>query len=359
MNIIIPRKNNFGILRLLFALTVVLVHMYDLTLNPKLEIISKLLSSKIAVDGFFVISGFLIFMSYENSPFLKEYFSKRVRRIYPAYFLVIIMCATLGVFLSELSMPQYFSVNFIKYLVANLFFLNMLQPTLPGVFLDNPVMPAVNGALWTIKIEVMFYCIVPILVYLMRRYNKLIVIIFFYIASYIYVLYFNNLADITGKRFYIELARQLPGQLSYFLSGTLLYYFFDVFFKNRHKILTIGIIGYIIGSHNFILSCIEPISLAILVIYLAFFIPEISFIEKYGDLSYGTYLYHFPIIQTFISLNLFQISPYFSLISILCVVLILAIFSWNLWEKPFIQRVSFRKFIWPLSKSATSHQGRF
>ncbi len=340
MNIIIPRKNNFDILRLFFALTVVMVHMYELSLSTKLEFIPKFLNSRVAVDGFFIISGFLIFMSYENSASLKEYFSKRFRRIYPAYFMVVVTCAILGVFFSKLSIEQYFSFGFIKYLSANLFFLNMLQPTLPGVFLNNQVMPVVNGALWTIKIEVMFYCIVPMLTYFMRRYNKAAVIIFIYVASCIYSLYFLHLAEVTGRNFYAELARQLPGQLSYFLSGALLYYFFDTFFRYRQRILIFGLIAYIIGSNNYGVSFIEPIGLAILVIYFAFCIQDISFVRKYGDLSYGTYLYHFPIIQMVISFNLFQIAPYLSLISIIIFVLMLSFFSWSLLEKPFLKKGS-------------------
>ncbi|HAW31021.1 MAG TPA: acyltransferase, partial [Planctomycetaceae bacterium] len=59
------KKNNFDLLRLLFASMVCLVHAYDVSDFGQLAILAGVLSSKVAVQGFFVVSGFLIVMSYE------------------------------------------------------------------------------------------------------------------------------------------------------------------------------------------------------------------------------------------------------------------------------------------------------
>ena len=83
------KSNNFDLLRFLFAFSVLLVHSYVLSGTEALSIISKLLSSEIAVKCFFVVSGFLIFMSYENSNNTARFFLKRALRIYPAYFSII------------------------------------------------------------------------------------------------------------------------------------------------------------------------------------------------------------------------------------------------------------------------------
>jgi peptidoglycan/LPS O-acetylase OafA/YrhL len=82
-------NNNFDLLRLLFAGMVCLVHAYQLSGQADLLWITRFCSSQIAVESFFVLSGFLIFMSYEKSSSLYSYFSKRIRRIYPAYFIVV------------------------------------------------------------------------------------------------------------------------------------------------------------------------------------------------------------------------------------------------------------------------------
>ena len=137
------------------------------------------------VDAFFVISGFLIFMSYERTSSLRRYAIKRARRIYPAYLCIILLCA-FGLFtLSGLPVDQYFSADWFKYLVANLTFLNFLAPSLPGVF-ENNLLQAVNGALWTIKIEVMFYCSVPLIVWFAQRFGRLPVLLGLFTLSSLY-----------------------------------------------------------------------------------------------------------------------------------------------------------------------------
>ena len=71
------RQNNFDLLRFLFAFIVLLVHAHVLSGADELSILSAVLSSEIAVKSFFVVSGFLIFMSYENSRSLRSYFENR------------------------------------------------------------------------------------------------------------------------------------------------------------------------------------------------------------------------------------------------------------------------------------------
>lgn len=179
------KHNNFDFLRLLFALIVVFAHCQALTGMEELKSYMLFLSPEIAVKGFFVISGFLIFMSYERSTTLKSYATKRFRRIYPAYFTTIMICALGFSFISALPISEYFSVPFIKHLIANLGFMNFLSHDLPAVFEGNQL-TAVNGALWTLKIEVMFYAAVPLIVYLCRRWKRLPCLITLYFLSVLY-----------------------------------------------------------------------------------------------------------------------------------------------------------------------------
>ncbi len=77
----------------------------------------------------------------------------------------------LGVCFSQLSAADYFSVDWLKYVAANLLFLNFIHQDLPGLFSINNL-NAVNGALWTLKIEVMFYVCVPLFVFMMRKFGR-------------------------------------------------------------------------------------------------------------------------------------------------------------------------------------------
>lgn len=149
------KYNNFDLLRFIFAFMVFLVHSHVLSNEKDLTILSVIFSSEIAVKSFFVVSGFLIFMSYENSSNIRSYLNKRFRRIYPAYFVTIVLCVCLGAFISSFSLQDYFSLKLLKYLICNLFFLNFIQPNLPGLFESN-TLQAVNGALWTLKSKCFF-----------------------------------------------------------------------------------------------------------------------------------------------------------------------------------------------------------
>ena len=80
--------NNFTILRLILAMLVVFGHFKILSGLPIGNIIHSY--ADFAVDAFFIVSGYLIYGSFDNSPRLKSFAIKRFFRIYPLYFIIII-----------------------------------------------------------------------------------------------------------------------------------------------------------------------------------------------------------------------------------------------------------------------------
>jgi peptidoglycan/LPS O-acetylase OafA/YrhL len=331
------RRNNFDLLRLLFAGTVGLVHASVLSGQDELEWIVAVVSSDVAVQGFFVISGFLIFMSYERSQSLTTYLGKRARRIYPAYFVVVTLCALLLWTVSSLDFLDYFSFSWLKYLVSNLAFLNFLHPTLPGVFETNKLQ-AVDGALWTLKIEVMFYAVVPIIVYLFSRFGRFAIMITIYFMSVGYAWFMTAQALRTGSDFYAFLARQLPGQMTYFIAGAFVYYFLPLFERNLPYFLAFAII-VLLMNFFYPLPTIQPMALAFIVLFFGLYLYVGNF-GKFGDFSYGVYIIHFPIIQLLVHLGWFRFYPLLSLIAATTLTLIGAFAMWHLVEKRFLSRRS-------------------
>lgn len=330
------RHNNLDLLRLVFSYGVIYVHCLILSgTNERLLPFSYSVES--AVQGFFLISGYLVFSSYERSSTLKSYFSKRARRIYPAYFFVI-MAAAFGLyFVSQENALGYFGIDWLKYATANLAFLNFAAPTLPGVFTGNPA-PAVNGALWTIKVEVAFYLAVPIIVAIMRWGGRLPVLVVLYLSSYAYYFALKTLAAKIGHGPYEELAKQLPGQLRYFVIGAAIYYYDD----RIRKYLGLAGIAALTMSCFIVIENLwfwKPILLAAMVFAVAFG-PLLPNVGRVGDLSYGAYLFHFPIVQLAIGAGLFATSPKLTIVAIYVVVTILAYISWHLLEKPFLAKSS-------------------
>ncbi|NOH02431.1 MAG: acyltransferase [Chloroflexi bacterium] len=331
------RKNNFDLLRLVFAATVVFVHTYELSRYEPLSWIPQIFSSDVAVKSFFVVSGFLIFMSYERSSSLASYASKRARRIYPAYFTVILLAAFGLVFVSAKSAGEYFSLEWVKYLAANLAFLNFLQPTLPGVFELNRY-TAVNGALWTLKVEVMFYISVPVFVYLFRKFSEGKILALTYFLSVTYAMLMAWLAARTGDNLYAELGHQLPGQLAYFMAGAFFYYYLPFFEKNAGIFLGAGIL-ILFADYFYPLPFLEPFALAALVVFFGLFLYVGKF-GKYGDFSYGIYILHFPIIQIFLQYGWLSESPWLYFAAVLSLTLAAGFAMWHLVEKRFLLRSS-------------------
>lgn len=332
-------NNNFDLLRLLFAGTVCLVHAYELSGYGELAVIVSVLSSAVAVKAFFVVSGFLIFMSYERSKSTASYAFNRVRRIYPAYLVAVMACAIGLVVVSTKTVTEYYSVAWLKYVVANLAFLNFLQPTLPGVF-DANKLAAVNGALWTLKIEVMFYLMVPLFVWLFRKFGHLRILVAAYCTSLAYAWIFSTLAEETGAYIYSELARQLPGQISYFVAGAGLYYFFPVFERYAKYFLAAAVAVLLAKTWVSVpLAFLEPLALATLVVFFGLFL-YVGNAGKYGDFSYGIYILHFPIIQLLLDSDRFGSNP----LGFLAAAVVLSVMAgggmWHFIEKRFLLRGS-------------------
>lgn len=330
------KENNFDLLRFAFASTVMLVHCHVLSKQASLAFLSDWLSSDVAVKAFFVVSGLLVTMSYEKSRSLASYAEKRVRRIYPAYFTVVAGAALLLYALSTASLSEYLG-GAMRYLAANLVFLNYVHPVLPGVFQGN-ALNEVNGALWTLKIEVMFYAAVPLIAWLGKKLGRLPVLAGIYVLSVLYVLALSRLAQSTGSPAYIALARQLPGQLSYFMVGAFFFYYFDFFVKHAPWFAAAALLLTILQRYVPVAG-LEPLSLGTLVVFFGFFFYAGNF-GRYGDFSYGIYILHFPVIQTLVWLGLFAWSPYAALGMACALVIAAAAAMWHLVEKPFLNRSS-------------------
>ena len=303
----------------------------------ELTFVTSFLSSVVAVKAFFVVSGYLIFMSFERSSSVWSYAQKRVRRIYPAYFTVIALCAFGLMFASQLSMIHYFSSSWVKYVLANLTFLNFVKQDLPGVFEVNKLQ-AVNGALWTLKIEVMFYLSVPLFAYLFRLFGKARSLIIVYLLSVVYAFLCGELAVRSGHLIYEELGRQLPGQLCYFLAGAF-YYFYASRLKPHMVRLTLASSVVLVLNLYFPVPVLEPFALATLVVFAATY-RYMGRFGKYGDFSYGFYILHFPIIQLLIQQGVLQNQAWQFLMLAYLLTLIGAVAMWHLVEKRFLSRGS-------------------
>ncbi|RZJ56218.1 MAG: acyltransferase [Flavobacterium sp.] len=327
-------KNCFDFLRFFFAANVLLSHISELSQNKNLYFLSNFANAIIGIKAFFVISGFLVAKSYVNTPSLKTYFIKRAKRILPAYVVVILLSVLVFAFFSSYSFLEYFSDSGVyKYLGWNLVFLNFMQPCLPGLF-ENNLLCAVNGALWTLKIEESFYLVLPVIFFAIRKTKKsFLILITLYVLSLLYWFVMNY------ENQYV-LAKQLPGYLAYFVTGIFVFLNFE--FIMLHKIKFFFLSVFLLAAYYFSvpqMNLFYPAAFGFIIIIAAYNLKWFNNFGKYGDFTYGLYIYHFPIIQLFRQYDLFEkYNPYLMTIVVILIAMVFAVLSWFIVEKRFLDR---------------------
>ena len=139
------------------------------------------------------------------------------------------------------------------------------------------------------------------------------------------------------------LARQFPGQLPYFAMGSVLGF---VSFRPLHCVV---IVIFTLIYYSVLKSQINPLNahLVNMILYPLVIIAIASTgalamgVAKFGDISYGVYLYHFPTIQLLEHFGFYDKSPYLAFIFGVLLTVGLAYCSWHFIEKRFLKR-SFR-----------------
>jgi peptidoglycan/LPS O-acetylase OafA/YrhL len=325
------QSNNFDLLRLALALLVFASH------APLVGAAAALTPlGDAGVRAFFVISGCLVVKSWEESRTTRDYIARRARRIYPAYALVVIACATAGTLLTELPLASYLSRDLAAYLAANLVFLGTLHPTLPGVFTHNAE-TIVNGPLWTLKIEVVFYAVVPIVAVTLRLRYAAHAAVLVYVASVAWHEGFLELARHDPR--WEPWARQLPGQMSYFIAGAALHRWGDAFRAHGRRLAVLAPAGF--GADHLLGAAVAgPMATALLVGAFALLLKPLPNPARFGDLSYGLYITHYPIYQAFADRLTGAVPPAVLVALALVASLAAAFASWHLVEKPALRRGS-------------------
>ena len=319
-----------------------LCHLTELSESKVLQDLLPLTNAKFALNVFFVISGFLVSKSFESSISLKSYFIRRLKRVIPGYIVALSVFVLVLSFFSRLSFTEYFTDKGTGlYLFWNLIFLNFVHPCLPGVF-ENNFVCAVNGALWTIKVEEGFYIVLPVIFYLIKKTRKpLLFLAFIYLVSvaysYVMLYHYNN----------PRLAKQLPGSMMYFSTGIFLYLNFKYLYAYRWILFGCSsLVLYFNSIFELNVFVLQPLFFGICIITSAYCFTYFKNFGKYGDFTYGIYIYHFPIIQITRHLDLYnKYNPYFVGVSVMITVFILAFLSWNLVEKRFLDRFKTKSIV--------------
>lgn len=148
-------KNSFDLLRLVAALMVVVAHTAPLQGRAPASVGFIEDFGALGVAIFFVISGYLVAGSWERSRGVLDYLAKRLLRIWPALAVALLLTAfVMGPMVTN--DPGYWRAPQTYLHVLKNLALYPVDYRLPGVFTDNPE-SAVNGSLWTLRLEFTCY----------------------------------------------------------------------------------------------------------------------------------------------------------------------------------------------------------
>ena len=123
----------------------------------------------VGVDIFFVISGYLITHTIcrdlDNGTYtIVEFYNRRIRRIFPALFMIFVFCIIITFFLTFPSEAN----NISRSIISSIFFVsNFVFYAQSGYFdRDSETNPLLH--MWSLSVEEQFYIVFPLLIYLMR-----------------------------------------------------------------------------------------------------------------------------------------------------------------------------------------------
>ncbi|HKW54362.1 MAG TPA: acyltransferase [Stellaceae bacterium] len=325
------RSNNFDALRLIAATSVILSHAFLLSQGRQdNEPLVALTGGQaplgvVGVFVFFVISGFLVTQSYETTGSPLRYAAKRALRIYPGLAVCILLCAfVLGPLVTHEPLGDYLRDRLTYNFLLNNLWLNTDHNTLPGVGFTRFAFGAVvDGPLWTLPAEVVMYAMVLVLGLL--RLLRLAALLPLLAVGLVCLR-----LDTAASGWFIGTVSWL---LAFFVAGMILYKLRRLpIFSGR--IALAALIGLVASVPLGGFIVLFPLFGAYLVIYLARErrLPVVP-AARCGDLSYGLYIYGWPVEQTLLYLTGGALAWWQLFPPALAVSAAIAFLSWHLIEK--------------------------
>src|SRR5438105_7646865 len=318
--------NNYDVLRLFAAVLVLVSHAFALL--GRAEPAVPLTHDTLGFDGvliFFAMSGILVATSWSRDPRPFAFATKRALRILPGLFVSCLVTAyVLGVLFTHLGIRTYFfSLGPVRYVVANT--LMLTNYSLPGVFTHNPS-STVNGSLGTLPIEVKAYLLLCAIGLLIAAKNwRARSALFVAVAVTVAVSYSTGVKSVETVTILFAV----------FAGGALASRLQDRIKLNAPAFLA-ALVAWAASYH--VPFPLHVAILALSVPYLIFFLGRRGLawarrLAAGGDVSYGLYIYAFPVEQALVALH-----PHLGwsalVLSSLAVTYLLALASWRLVERP-------------------------
>ena len=293
------RLPNLDVLRFFLATLVLLFHLPQLSKNQGLPYFDELPIFHRGVEAvymFFCLSGFLIIRliyraKLRNSFFIRDFYVRRILRIFPLYYLVLIFGFLFyNLFLPGVGIPFEIKYNLVEGILLCVFFL-------PNVFTNLYEPGGILEVLWSIGIEEQFYLFIAPLLFLIPTKRVLMALLiicgFYFFIFHIDTFYYLNKFQavffllLSGGIFaileenkqlnFLKRSKLVPIIITMI---TMLFFVSDVFAFQQ------------LWLTNLFLSILFPLFIHSLAFNNFGFEIKNRWLNYFGNISYGIYMYH-------------------------------------------------------------------
>ena len=247
----------------------------------------------VGVFVFFTISGYLVTGSYLSTGSPGRFALKRGLRIFPGLWVnLLVVGLVLGPLISTLPLGAYLTDAGLVAFFHNNLLLAATDTPLPGVmFSDNQVGHLINGALWTLRYELMMYVMVLLL--------GLAGLLRLSVSLFLLVLGITGIGFEQALTPYGDLG-EWAWLVGFFAAGMVMRLLPEARVQDR-RLALLAVIGLLVSGWLHVFIMLFPLFGGYLTIYLArLHTPRLDFLGRYGDLSYGLYIYGWPIEQALV-----------------------------------------------------------
>ena len=333
------RHNSLNLIRLCLALLVLFAHTYFLIGQPTGPTYGGLHGGEWAVAAFFALSGYLIAGSAMRHA-TGTYLLNRAARIIPGYYVCLVIMVTVFApitYLSEngtLSGYLTTATTPFNYLLENMLFRGPLYP-IAETPAHIPWPYAWNGSLWTLYFELICYVVMAVMCqFAVVKKSPWPMLLMFLGSVWVYA----NSATIgvyfESSYVFSSLSKLLP----LFLGGALVCVVGE--WVGMHRWFGIGSTLAALALMKFIPlwggQLAAPL-LAYALLWISSWLPQPRFVRD-NDLSYGTYVYAFPVQQLLAVFGLSALSSWMFTVIAAAVTLPMAYLSWRHVEQPMMSR---------------------
>lgn len=324
------RGNYLNAVRLILAFTVCFDHAGLITKGGQGTELVKIFGVSlgyIAVNGFFVLSGLLICRSLERTGLTFRYFASRLLRLYPALIVFAILASF--VIAPLVSKGPYWSGLETLYYPFNVLIFGDTSGSPPAFYPDNPLPLEYSSQLWTLRYEFLCYMAAPLLVIAgINRKPRMMLLLTAIIGLGVFIL------APASPRFEMHSMVIASFRFAFsFLLGMTLWTWRHHYTPKAWHIVPALILFVICGLTQTALDISVTFLIAAITLWVGLLPRAQQSLKTETDLSYGLYIWHFPVMQVLV--GSFAVTSSYALLGLgTGTTLIIAWLSWTLFERP-------------------------